>query len=269
MKLVGARRRVCAVLLFCCAGLWLTPSRAQTYALDSQPTLVKQYLFGLHHGIALLAHSCLTHDADTATRNRTALATWQAAQRTALEDIRSALSRHYAHSAQRMSDEEIIVRLRLPKVLPVTVDSPEFKAACATLGDALQQPRYDFVRRLRQEQLKAITVSAIVTEERHFLCQPLLPTEQAEIHAQRYAAWSRDNQSLRDRAMLELQTLWPSDEGGASGYISWVQDIKTSVRKQKRGRAACWSFSQALTRPDARLDALSLPPITAQPTVSP
>ena len=123
-------------------------SGRQGYAHDNPQILLRQRLFGLAHGVSILAAACLDLP-EYSVAIQDAYASWHERQAESIELLVKELSRHYfgnrAGEAQ-WQDVSRALGLKdsiLPSLGTVTID-----AACASLPQALVLPRYDFAKLL-------------------------------------------------------------------------------------------------------------------------
>ena len=252
-----------------CALLFAAPLRAEEaqqaaadrlgYAFEHPRILAQQRLFGIAHGVSLLAAACLDlPDASQAAQD--AYAPWRAKQEAAVDAAIAELGAYYFGDDTPMPDWQALAQaMHLPDALPYAPDSEDLKAACATLPQALAQPRYDLAERYRLEELMARTVAAFEVESRNTYCHKLLPEPLREIHEARYAVWREINEPLRQQAAAELESAWPDDAPDAS-FADWLAGVRRDTRV--RGSLTdCIAFSESLRRPEAALrNTFRLPP---------
>lgn len=121
--------------------LEVTPAR-MGYAVDQPEILMRQRLFGLAHGLSLLAASCL----DLPEHSRLiqdAYATWHAAQARAIETIVRDLARYYFGSrADEAAWPDLSRALGLADSIQPALREITLHAACASLPEAIRRPRY-------------------------------------------------------------------------------------------------------------------------------
>jgi len=123
-------------------------SGRQGYAHDDPQMLLRQKLFGLAHGVSMLAAACLDLPAYSMAI-QDAYAAWHERQAEVIELLVKDLSRHYfgdRAGEARWQDVARALSLKdsiLPSLGTVTID-----AACASLPQALVLPRYDFAKLL-------------------------------------------------------------------------------------------------------------------------
>lgn len=136
-----------------CALAFALPLRAeetlpsQGYAFDKPERLVEQKLWGIAHGARLLALACARAGHGAAAE---AWVAWQEREREEILSIGRRLARHYFNSDDAPPDAiERALGLQAALALPPEQLAP----ACATLAEALAQPRYDLKQR-REEMLK-------------------------------------------------------------------------------------------------------------------
>jgi hypothetical protein len=119
------------------------------YAFDNADVLLRQRIFGLAHGVYLLLSACLdkSENAEAAQQSYDA---WHATQGKVLDVVRGELaSHHYGEQASRVHWQDIARVLGLKETIYPSLGSISLNEACATLPQALMQPRYDFVEQLK------------------------------------------------------------------------------------------------------------------------
>jgi hypothetical protein len=122
---------------------------APGYAFDRPGVLVDQLIWGIAHGARLLALACARTGHGAAAE---AWVAWQEREAAQIDVIRAALGQYY-FQRDDASYEAIVAALGLSPTLDL---SPEQLApACATLAEALAQPRYDLAKR-RETLLKEL-----------------------------------------------------------------------------------------------------------------
>ena len=118
------------------------------YAFERPDLLLKQRIFGLAHGIHLLLSGCLDKD-ENAVAAQQAYEAWHAPQRDALEAVRVALAaHHFGERAGQAQWQDIARVLGLKETIHPSLGAIPLQDACATLPEALKQPRYDFAAQL-------------------------------------------------------------------------------------------------------------------------
>ena len=139
--------------VFCCAICLCLPARAQDgaapqgYAFGRPELLVEQMLWGVAHGARLLALAC-AHAGQGAAAE--AWVEWQERERPEILAAGRRLSQHYFGIEDAPPDVlEQALGLQPALALPQERLAP----ACATLAEALAQPRYDL--KLRREEMRA------------------------------------------------------------------------------------------------------------------
>jgi hypothetical protein len=123
------------------------PALPQGYAFDQPEVLADQRLWGIAHGVRLLALACVQAGKGSAAE---AWVDWQEREAVVLEGIRSRLAMHYFKHTDKPHDA-ITAALGLAGSLGLTQEM--LLPACETLADALGQPRYELLKR-REELLK-------------------------------------------------------------------------------------------------------------------
>lgn len=117
------------------------------YAFDQPAIMAAQLLWGVAHGARLLALAC-AHAGHGAAAE--AWVDWQERESVHIAALRSELSRYYFQTDDAPPDA-ITVALGLKPALSLSAEA--LGPACATLAEALAQPRYDLEKR-REELSK-------------------------------------------------------------------------------------------------------------------
>lgn len=229
----------------------------QGYAFGHPRILAQQTLFGLSHGISLLARACslLPEEGELA---REAYGAWEARNRVRIEQAEYELARYYfTPPAEEVRRLDLIQALQLKSDLGLSTDGPELKAACATLPEALAKPRYDLeaqwllkgdVERLRR---------ATETRELVSQCRQQTAPEAVERLDAAIATWEQANAAseaeARQRLVADMATLpdpkqpdQPAD--GEALMKAWQDELRRGVgRRLAYGAAeACPGLADAL-----------------------
>ncbi|MBI4986335.1 MAG: hypothetical protein HZC24_13595 [Rhodocyclales bacterium] len=249
--------------LFAMAAAAAAEGARSGYAFENPRVLAQQRLFGIAHGVRLLAAAC--REMPAADAARTAYAAWRQRQQAALDAAAADLSRYHFGTA---ADEAGLVKvLHLRTGLDYAPDSAELQAACATLPQALAKPRYDLGERLRLEEMMARLVVATEVEARDHYCSGKLSGLAHELHAARYRLWREINEPAIQQASTALARDWPDDAPAAS-FAAW----RTALRRDTKagGSAAdCGAFSETLKHPASALRNVFLPPLSPPPPGTP
>lgn len=229
----------------------------QGYAFGHPRILAQQTLFGLSHGISLLARACslLPEEGELA---REAYGAWETRNRIRIELAEYELAGYYfTPPAEEVRRLDLIQALQLKSDLGLSTDGPELKAACATLPAALAKPRYDLeaqwllkgdVERLRR---------ATETRELVSQCRQQTAPEAVERLDAALVAWEQANAAseaeARQRLVADMATLpdpkqpdQPVD--GEALMKTWQDELRRGVgRRLAYGAAeACPGLADAL-----------------------
>lgn len=117
------------------------------YAFDNPEMLLRQRVFGLAHGVHLLLSGCLDKN-ENAEAVQQSYDTWHARQSGTLETVLRRLAEHHFGTPAQWQD--IARALGLQETIYPALGAVTLHDACATLPQALQQPRYDFAQQLEQ-----------------------------------------------------------------------------------------------------------------------
>lgn len=125
----------------------LTPVRLG-YAFEDTDVLLRQRIFGLAHGVHLLLSACLDKN-ENAEAAQQAYEAWHTAQEKVLEGVRGMLAvHHFGNEAERAHWQDVARVLGLKETIYPSLGGASLQEACATLPQALTQPRYDFAAQL-------------------------------------------------------------------------------------------------------------------------
>ena len=229
----------------------------QGYAFGHPRILAQQTLFGLSHGISLLARACslLPEEGELA---REAYGAWEARNRVRIEQAEYELARYYfTPPAEEVRRLDLIQALQLKSDLGLSTDGPELKAACATLPEALAKPRYDLeaqwllkgdVERLRR---------ATETRELVSQCRQQTAPDAVERLDAALAAWEQANAAseaeARQRLVADMASLpdpkqpdQPAD--GEALMKTWQDELRRGVGRRLAYGAAevCPGLADAL-----------------------
>jgi hypothetical protein len=258
-------RRLLPVL---CAWLICAPANAQQfqppapparegYAFDTPRILAQQRLFGIANGVELLANACRAVP-ETASASEAAYALWRVSQETPIATAVADLGDYYF--GKRDTGWQVVAqKMGLKHALELAPDSDELRAACASLPEALLQPRYDLAERFRLEELMARAVMAVEIEARERHCRQRFAAQLLELHDARYALWREINLPVLAENNKALAAAWPTD-GPAASFDDWYAELRS--RTQAGGTVAdCLAFSESLKRPEMALrNVFRMPP---------
>ena len=120
------------------------------YAFDQPEILIRQRLFGLAHGLSLLAAACLDLPAHSQPI-QDAYAAWHAKQGKTIEIIVHDLAGYYfGPRAAEARWPDLSRALNLRDSIEPALGEITLHAACASLPEALVRPRYELDRMLKE-----------------------------------------------------------------------------------------------------------------------
>jgi hypothetical protein len=132
------------------------PPRLMGYDFDHPEILIRQRLFGLAHGLSMLAAACLDL-AEHSTPVQNAYATWHAEQAGAIETLVLDLARHYfGPRAAEARWQDLARALNLNDSIHPSLGAVSLQDACASLPEAIARPRYQFDKLLAEADASAI-----------------------------------------------------------------------------------------------------------------
>jgi hypothetical protein len=153
----------------------ILPGR-EGYAFGKPEILVRQRLFGLAHGVSLLAATCLDLPEHSVPIQH-AYAAWHALHAQAIATIVHDLANYYfGEQAVAAQWPDLVRALKLKENIHAALSDFELSAACATLPQAMEGPRYDLTALLQDEPLAAIaTLSGIPATSKAVPPAPVAP----------------------------------------------------------------------------------------------
>lgn len=135
----------------------ILPGR-EGYAFGKPEILVRQRLFGLAHGVSLLAATCLDLPEHTVPIQH-AYAAWHALHAQAIATIVHDLANYYfGEQAAAAQWPDLVRALKLKENINAALGDFELSAACATLPQAMEGPRYDLTALLQDDPVTAMAV---------------------------------------------------------------------------------------------------------------
>lgn len=211
------------------------------YAFDRPAILAQQTLFGVAHGVTLLARACALVPGQAAP-SRAAYQAWWDKNGPWAEQAERDLARYYFHDRSPEAARLALVKaLQLKTELGFATDSPALAAACATLPQALEKPRYDLERlwlvRRDGERLRRATETREVVAQ----CRRSATAEDQAQLDKALAAWEQDNGPLETEAVQRLtQTLTeaagpePKDPANApaDALTRWQEALRQNQRQR-------------------------------------
>lgn len=231
----------------------------QGYAFEFPRVLAQQRLFGIAHGVSLLAAACLDVPEHMEAAGD-AYDKWRDQQSVPIDAAEQELAVFYFGNRANEAEWLNIVRaLNLREKLDHGTDAPELIAACASLPQALQQPRYDLNAMFRLEEALAVTTLAVRAETQTERCLTQLPESQRPALAAAYATWQEANAAAAATARTQVHSAWL--ESGSQGEAdAWLETLPQ--RYAKPSAAACQRMETWLASPKASLAmAFALPPL--------
>jgi hypothetical protein len=220
------------------------------YAFEFPRVLAEQRLFGIAHGVSLLASACLDVPA-SADAAADAYTLWYDQQQKLIETVQQELAVfYYGERAQEASWSHLATALNLRQRLTLAPDSQQLSAACATLPQALQQTRYDLQSRFKLEAaLAAVTLHTRI-ETWVAACLPRLPEKaRAELSA-RHAEWQHAESVDQLAAQAQMLAYWQSTATPGEPD-AWLKAL--TERYAKPGESQCTQLAASLQQPTSRL----------------
>lgn len=118
------------------------------YAFDQPEILIRQRLFGLAHGLSLLAAACLDVPEQSGATQE-AYAAWHEKQAQTIDAMVRDLARHYfGVRSEEATWADLVSALNLKNRIQDALGAVALEAACASLPTAIARPRYQLDRLL-------------------------------------------------------------------------------------------------------------------------
>lgn len=229
------------------------------YAVGDPRVLTQQRLFGLAHGMNLLAEACTR---EPAYREPLALAyaEWQERQAAAIAASHRDLARYYfAGRALDATRLDIARALRLKEQLSLKPGSTQLHAACDTFAEALHKPRYDLQQQYLLLSLAWRFSEATATQAQVEACRSLLTNSEAERLDQSAQLWRQTFAVGIAQAKATLDEHWEDVQLDGT-----LDEWTTRAREDGKRRAVaerCGDISQwLLTRKADPDDAFNAEP---------
>jgi len=120
------------------------------YAFEQPEILIRQRLFGLAHGLSMLAAACLDLP-EHSQPIQDAYAAWHARQGKTIETLVHDLARYYFGAREAEAQWQDLARaLNLNDSIQPTLGKVSLQDACASLPAAISRPRYEFDKLLAE-----------------------------------------------------------------------------------------------------------------------
>lgn len=222
------------------------------YVFDQPRILAQQRLFGLAHGISLLADRCF--DQPTGEEVREAYASWHRRQAATIALAQKDLTQYYFGArAGEASWRDVVTALGLKNTLPLKPGSGKLKAACATLPQALLRYHSDLAAQFHlQAQLNRLTVAA-ETEAQAEACKAALTGNAADALGAGVAAWRQAHDAAIAEARRTVEQRWR--EARLEGSLEqWLKQARGNGR-HKATADRCAGLAVWLDTPAADPDA--------------
>ncbi len=179
------------------------------YAFDQPRLLVEQRLFGITHGVILLAATCV-REPEYREVLIPVYEQWHEMQQATIEQIRFDLARHYFGERASEADwADITQALKLKPALGLKPGSKELQAACNSFAEALQKPEYD-LHQLSLMMGRLATAKAI--EAKVSDCRAIQPEDSRAALDEAMVAWHKTYDAGIAEAKTLLQQRWPDPE---------------------------------------------------------
>jgi len=178
------------------------------YAFEFPRVLAEQRLFGIAHGVSLLATACLDAP-DEADAVADAYTQWYEQQQDQIEMLKSELAEFYfGPRAGEASWSHVAATLKLRQAIGLEPGSEKLRAACASLPEALRQPRYDLTALFQLEAALAGMRTAARAEAQAEACSTRLPEAERPALAAHYASWQQREADAIASARAQMLQQW-------------------------------------------------------------
>lgn len=186
----------------------LVSSERLGYAFEFPRVLAEQRLFGIAHGVSLLATACLDAP-DEADAAADAYTQWYEQQQEQIEMLRAELAEFYfGPRASEANWSHIVAALKLREAIGLAPGSEQLRAACATLPEALRQPRYNLTALFQLEATLAAMTTVVRAEAQTKACAARLPEAERPALAMRYADWQQREADAIANARAQMLQQW-------------------------------------------------------------
>jgi hypothetical protein len=205
------------------AALVASPARSQEtqqrpigYEFGKPRLLTQQLLWGLAHGVKLLATACRDEESGAEAIAK-AYTEWLDRYRERIDNATRDLSRHYFRQ-DAVSAEELIATLHLKTELGLRPD--ELSTACASFVEVIEAPRYDLELFYVLRQDAARVERAEVVRARVAACLKKLAAESVVGLEASFSAWAQANELVESVSRSRLFT----HKGDSADDRQWRHD---------------------------------------------
>lgn len=229
----------------------LQPQR-EGLAFDQPNILIQQRLFGLAHGVSLLATAC---EGEQRYREITmpAYQKWSALQMPAIEAATRDLAGYYFGArAGEATQLDVAHALKLKERLTLAPGSNELQEACATFVQALDSPRYDLVNQHRLQTMAIRFEAKTRIDAAVEACSAALSQQDEPGLDTALARWRARHavENAKAKAVLEAEWAVLQWEGSFNQFVTQAQQRgKISATPQR-----CSTLIQRLTTKDVKPD---------------
>ncbi|HQR04837.1 MAG: hypothetical protein JSR19_06680 [Proteobacteria bacterium] len=209
------------------------------YDFTRPRTLVLQRIFGLAHGVGLLAGVCGDHPEAVEAYER-----WHSRQQGMIERVQRDL-------APGLTDGDAMHHLASALHLPAALklDPARREAACATLPQALEEPRYELAARWRLAAAVDRLSNAGMTEARFVVCRGRADAAQAGALDAAWTRWGERHAEAVSAARALVSARWVATEMGGS-IDDWLRTVRRYGRRLADG-PGCTGLPEWLESPAA------------------
>lgn len=217
------------------------------YAVDWPGILAQQRIFGLAHGVRLLAAACeARQDAAAAA----AYGQWLATQKAPIETARRELAAYYFGADTTSVEEHAIASAMHLKPVLAGRSASALAAACSSLPEALARPRYDLGRLIELQRQLIEFGAATDLAARGDACLAQSPPALFARLSQHLDAWQTRNAAALERTRAALAQRW-QEANVELTLAAWTDARKKHATREKTD---CAKFADWLDTPAASPD---------------
>lgn len=221
----------------------------QGYAFEFPRILARQRLYGIHHGVQLLAAACMKADVNRPSVE-SAFSDWTARQQAFIAATQSELlTFYYGPQAGHALPEHLVGALNLRESLGL--DAAQLDAACGTFPEALGKPRYDLTANFTLDAALSQLTAGLRVRLQESACGKLqMSGEVAAEATTALANWHAANDAAYQDARAQVDGLWGQQQLPGT-LAEW--EAEQAKRQAKASAPQCSAFMQWLQTPAAQL----------------
>ena len=214
------------------------------YAFDHPRVLVQQRLFGLAHGVTLLAAACVE---EPAYREPITLAytEWKEQQASTIDASTDDLARYYfGHRAIEATRLDVVRALKLEDRLTLKPESKDLHAACDSFIESVRKPRYDLRQQFQLQLLASRLAEASATEARIDACRASLAARESAELDKAVAQWRQTFDTGVALAKATIEQRWSNSQLDGT-FDEWLAQSRDQGKRSAVAER-CKNMSQWL-----------------------